>query len=97
MTTGFHIFGESGVYLDKFKLQRIGYRTSFTFHGAGEQIVVADGRAKELLQVEIYSKDGEFLYCEEIAIDGGIHFVKGITMTTKGRIACIAHGKVIIF
>ena len=85
-----HIFGESGDYLDKFKLQRIDYDyTSITFHRAGEQVVVAGTREEKLLQFEIYSKDGEFVYYAEIAIDGGIHLVRRITMTTKGRIACV--------
>ena len=93
-----HIFSESGDYLDKFKLQRIDYDyTSITFHRAGEQVVVASIREDKPLQVEIYSKDGEFVYCAEIAIDGGIRFVGGITMTTKGRIACVVDDKVFIF
>ena len=93
-----HIFSESGDYLDKFKLQRIDYDyRRITFHRAGEQVVVAGTRGFKLLQFEIYSKDGEFVYCAEIAIDGGIRFVGGITMTTKGRIACLVDDKVIIF
>ena len=93
-----HIFSESGDYLDKLKLQRIDYEhTSITFHRAGEQVVVAGCRGGKPLQFEIYSKDGEFVYCAEIAIDGGIRFVRGITMTTKGRIACVVDDKVFIF
>ena len=93
-----HIFGESGDYLDKFKLQQIDCRyTSISFHRAGEQVVVTGTREGKLLQFEIYSKDGEFVYCAEIAIDGGIRFVGGITMTTKGCIACVVDDKVLIF
>ena len=93
-----HIFGESGDYLDKFKLQRIDYDdTSITFHRAGEQVVVAGTRVGKLLRFEIYSKDGEFVYCEEIAMDGGVRFVTGIRMTTKGRIACVVNDKIFIF
>ena len=93
-----HIFGESGDYLDKFKLQRIDYYdASITFHRAGEQVVVAGTREGKPLQFEIYSKDSEFVYCAEIAIDGGISSVRGITMTTKGRIACVTRDKVFIF
>ena len=93
-----HIFGESGDYLDKFKLQQIDCRyRSISFHRAGEQVVVTGTREGKPLQVEIYSKDGEFVYCAEIAIDGGIRFVRGITMTTKGRIACVVDDKVFIF
>ena len=93
-----HIFSESGDYLDMFKLQQINHEyTSITFHRAGEQVVVAGTRLGKLLQVEIYSKDGKFVRCAEIAMDDGIYFVKGITLTTKGRIACVADGKVFIF
>ena len=94
-----HIFGESGDYLDKFKLQRIDYDyTSITFHRAGEQVVVAGTRVGKLLQVEIYSKDGEFVHYAQIPVDDGIYFVKGITLTTEGRIACVANWqKVFIF
>ena len=92
------IFSESGDYLDKFKLQQIDCSyESITFHRAGEQVVVAGTRVGKLLQFEIYSKDGEFVYCAEIAIDGGIRYVRGITMTTKGRIACVVDDKVFIF
>ena len=93
-----HIFSESGDYLDKFKLQqRDCDYSSITFHRAGEQVIAAGILARNLLQVEIYSKDGEFVYCAEIAIDGGIRFVTGITMTSKGRIACVVDYKVFIF
>ena len=93
-----HIFGESGDYLDKFKLQRIDYDyRSITFHRAGEQVVFAGTREGKPLQVEIYSKDGEFVYCAEIAIDSEILPMKGMTMTTKGRIACVGDDKVFIF
>ena len=93
-----YIFSESGDYLNKFKLQQIDYGyTSITFHRAGEQVVVAGTRLGKLLQVEIYSKYGKFVRCAEIAMDDGIYFVKGITLTTKGRIACVADGKVFIF
>ena len=93
-----HIFSESGNYLNKFKLQRIDYDYKrITFHRTGEQLVVAGTRKGKLLRFEISSKDGEFVYCAEIAIDNGIRFVRGITMTTKGRIACVVDDKVIIF
>ena len=59
---------------------------SITFHRAGEQVIVAGSQVGKLLQVGIYSKDGEFVHCVEIAIDGGIRFKTRITVTTKGRI-----------
>nr|XP_058964489.1 uncharacterized protein LOC131791181 [Pocillopora verrucosa] len=92
-----HIFGESGDYLDKFKLHRIDYDyIRFTFHRAGEQVVVAGIRMGEPVQVVVYSNDGEFVYCAEIEIDK-FNLVREITMTTKGRIACVVNVKVIIF
>ena len=94
-----HIFSESGDYLGMFKLQQIDYDyTSITFHRAGEQVVVAGTRVGKLLQVEIYSKDGEFVHYAQIPVDDGIYFVKGITLTTEGRIAVVANWrKVFIF
>ena len=95
-----HIFSESGDYLDKFKLQQIDCSyESITFHRAGEQVVVAGTRVGKPLQVEVYSKDGEFVYCVEIAIDRRIYMyvVTGVTVTTKGRVAYVGNGKVFIF
>ena len=92
-----HIFGESGDYLDKFKLQIDYDYIGITFHRAGEQVVVAGNRLDKPQQVEIYSKDGEFVYCAEIAIDRGIHDMTTITVTTKGDMACISGNKVFIF
>ena len=92
-----HIFGESGDYLDKFKLQIDYDYIGITFHRAGEQVLVAGNRLDKPQQVEIYSKDGEFLYCAEIAIDRGIHDMTTITVTTKGHMACISGNKVFIF
>ena len=66
---------------------------SITFHRADDQVIVAGTRVGKLLQVGIYSKDGEFVHCVEIAIDGGIRFMTRITVTTKGRIAYVAKGR----
>lgn len=97
-----HIFSEHGDHLNKFKLQRndCGYE-SITFHRTGEHVVIAGARErKELLQVEMYSKDGEFVSSVEIQIDG-IYLVTGITETTEGRIAVIVQArkgpKVLVF
>ena len=86
-----HIFSEHGDHLNKFKLQRNDcFYANITFHRTGEHVVIAGARKeKELLQVEIYSKDGEFVRSVEIQIDG-IDFVTGITVTTEGRIAVVA-------
>ena len=92
-----HIFSESGDYLDMLKLQQIDCDCmSITFHRAVKQVIVAGSQVGKL-QFEIYSKDGEFVQCVEIATDGGIHFMTRITVTTKGRIAYVADDKVFIF
>ena len=94
-----HIFSESGDYIDKFKLQQIDYNyTSISFHRAGEQVVVASTQEGKPPQVEIYSKDGEFVHFAQIPFDDGIYFVKGIMFTTEGRIACVINwNKAFIF
>ena len=94
------VFSESGDYLHKFKLQRRDcLYTSIAFHRASEHVVVAGFRVEEALQVDMYSKDGEFVYHAQIPIDGGINIpvVTGISVTTKGRIACVTDDKVLIF
>ncbi|PFX27473.1 hypothetical protein AWC38_SpisGene7804 [Stylophora pistillata] len=90
-----------GDYLKKFKLLRgdTSYK-SITFHRAGEHVIVAGVREnkeeeKKLLQVEMYSKDGEFVRSALIQTDDINGFeVRGITMTTEGRIAVVVGGYV---
>ena len=93
-----HIFSESGNYLDKFKLQEIMcWYSSITLHRESEEVVVAGAIKKELLKIEMYSKDGEFVHCAEIPVDGVIYSVSGITVTTTGHFACVADNKVFSF
>ena len=88
-----HIFSEHGDHLNKFKLQRSDcFYTNITFHRTGDHVVIAGVRIGKDLQVEIYSKDGEFVRSVEIQIDGS-YSVTGITVTTEGRIAVAVHTK----
>ena len=86
-----HIFSEHGYYLNKFKLKQRNFfqYQCITFHPAGEHVVVA-GRKREgyLLEVKIYSKDGEFVRSIQIQC---CHFfeVTGITLNNDGRIAAV--------
>lgn len=82
-----HLFSE-GKHLNKFKLQKNDcVYGSITFHRKDEHIVVAGARPeKELLQVEIYSKNCEFVRSVKIRVDG-IREVGRITVTAKGRMA----------
>ncbi len=62
---------------------------SNAFHRASEHVVVAGiDQEKDLLHIEIYTKDGEFT-CSNQIYEKGIHIFKlgGMTVTTEGRIA----------
>ena len=85
--SGVHIFSEHGDHLSKFKLQGCYSRPIIAFHRASEHVVVADiEREKDLLHVDIYTKDGEFVRGTQIH-EEGIAGLGGITVTTEGRIA----------
>ena len=97
-----HIFSKHGDHLNKFKLQRNCFSfTSIAFHPAGEHVVVA-GREIErvLLEVKIYSKDGEFVCSVQIQNRKAFK-VKGITVNNDGRIAVLRSngvcGDVVVF
>ena len=82
-----HIFSEHGDHLDKFKLQGCYSYPRIAFHRASEHVVVADiEQEKDLLHVDIYTKDGEFVRGTQIH-EEGIDYLAGITVTTEGRIA----------
>ncbi len=86
-----HIFSEHGDHLNKFKVQGYYHTPRIAFHRASEHIVVA-GKDKNILHVEIYTKDGEFTRSLPIyEKQTGIFVIGRITVTTEGRIA-VAHG-----
>ena len=83
-----HIFSEHGDHLSKFKLQGCYSCPIIAFHRASEHAVVVAGieEEKDLLHVDIYTKDGEFVRGTQIH-EEGIGYLGGITVTTEGRIA----------
>ena len=81
-----HIFSEHGDHLNKFKLQGCYWRPRIAFHRASEHVVVASVEGKDLLHVEIYTKDGEFVRSTQIH-EEGIFDLDSMTVTTEGRIA----------
>ena len=85
--SGVHIFSEHGDHLSKFKLQGCYYCPIIAFHLVSEHVVVA-GIEKDLLHVDIYTKDGEFVRGTQIH-EEGILYSGGITVTTEGRIAVV--------
>ena len=90
-------FSKKGKRLHHFKVERSFDYLQTTFHQASEHVVVAGinvERGKENhLEVLIYTKEGEYVrsiqYEEE-----DILYVRGITVTTDGRIAVIYKDKV---
>ena len=84
-----HIFSEDGNHLNKIKLQGCYSPPSIAFHSASEHVVVAGvERKKDLLQVEIYTKDGEFVRSIQIH-EEKIGDVQGMAVSSTGRIAMI--------
>ena len=84
-----HIFSEEGNHLNKIKLQGCFYSPSIAFRRASEHAVVASvEREKDLLYVEGYTKDGEFVRSIQIH-EEKIGDLQGIAVSTTGRIAII--------
>ncbi|KAL9967029.1 hypothetical protein ACROYT_G025185 [Oculina patagonica] len=82
-----HIFSERGDHLHKFKLQGCYRYPRIACHRASECFVVVSlERRKDLLQVEAYTKNGEFVRNTLIPNEriGELH---GMAVTTEGRIA----------
>ena len=85
--SGVHIFSENGDHLNKFKLQGCYSCPGIAFHRASEHVVVTSiERERDLLHVDIYTKDGEFVRGTQIH-EERIYGLGGITVTTEGRIA----------
>ena len=82
-----HIFSQHGDHLSKFKLQ--GYCwPRIAFHRASEHVVVAGIGWKDVLHVDIYTINGKFVRGTQI-YEERIGFLKGMTVTTEGRIAVV--------
>ena len=97
-----HIFSEHGDHLNKFKLQQRNYfeYTRIKFHPAGEYVVIAGREPRSnLLEIKIYSKDGEFVRSVQIPNrdENYISKVIGITLNNNGRIVLVTlSGKVVV-
>ncbi|XP_078378077.1 uncharacterized protein LOC144661251 isoform X3 [Oculina patagonica] len=95
-----HIFSEYGDHINTFKLQGTegsywGYKIAF--HRASEHVVVADKEPGKDLLVELYTKDhGEFVRRTQFHDEQIGDFIRGITVTTEGRIAVVYKEKVLV-
>ena len=86
-----HIFSEDGDYLDKLKLQERlydYYLPRIAFHQLTESVVIAVKKEELVLDVKIFTKDGEFLRSTQIH-EERIRNTQGMTVTRDGRIALL--------
>jgi len=88
-----HIFSEDGVPLNNFKLQGPYYwykNPRIAFHRESECVVIAGTEDEDLLHVEIYTKDGDFVRSTQILLREiwSCRF-EGLTVTMDGRIAVL--------
>ena len=86
------IFSEHGDYLNKFKLHRYNvYDPKITFHPAagGHVVVAGTERGINLVQVNIYSKDGEFVRSLKVQNSHRFFKIGGIALNDDGSIALV--------
>ena len=84
-----HIFSEDGHHLDKFQFQ--GGYPRIAFHMLSEHVViVSKKRERDIVVVEIFTKDGVFVRSTEIFAEL-IERITGMTVTRDGRIAVVGN------
>lgn len=84
-----HVFSEDGHHLDKFQLQGGYVISNIAFHMLSEHVVIAGvKRGRDIVVVEIFSKDGVFVRSTEIYAKLIVR-ITGMTVTRDGRIAVV--------
>ena len=82
-----HVFSEQGNHLNTFDLQISMAYSRIAFHRASQHVVVGGkGYGTDILFIEIYTKDGEFVQSTSVNM-GEFYSLKGMAVTTEGRIA----------
>ena len=89
-----HIFSEDGVHLKTFKLQGRYWPPSIAFHRGNENVVIV-GEKEDLLHVEIFTKDGDFVRSTQIHEEGS-RLIERMTVSMDGRIAVLLSWKVLV-
>ena len=86
------IFSEQGNHLNTFDLQISMMFSKIAFHRASQHVVVVGGDDSDtdILHIEIYTKDGEFVRSTSINM-GQSYSMTGMAVTTEGRIAVATH------
>ena len=84
-----HIFSEQGNHLNTFDLQRYMLLPKIAFHRESQQVLVVgfEEYNSDILYIEIYTKDGEFVRSTPVNMRESISYLLGIAVTTEGRIA----------
>ena len=83
-----HIFSEQGDHLNTFDLKMSMTFSKIAFHRASQHVVVVGngGYDMDILQIEIYTKDGEFVRSTSVNMGRYLPLL-GMAVTTEGRIA----------
>ena len=84
------IFSEQGNHLNTFDLQISMMFSKIAFHRASQHVVVVGGDDSDtdILHIEIYTKDGEFVRSTSVNM-GQYYFLMRMAVTTEGRIALV--------
>ena len=82
------IFSEQGYHLNTFDLQISMVYSRIAFHRASQHVVVVGCKDNDtdILQIEIYTKDGEFVRSTPVNMGQSLPLL-GMAVTTEGRIA----------
>ena len=83
-----HIFSEQGDHLNTFDLKMSMTFSKIAFHRASQHVVVVGngGYDMDILQIEIYTKDGEFVRSTSVNMGQYLPLL-GMAVTTEDRIA----------
>ena len=83
-----HIFSKQGDHLNTFDLKMSMTFSKIAFHRASQHVVVVGngGYDMNILQIEIYTKDGEFVRSTSVNMGRYLPLL-GMAVTTEGRIA----------
>ena len=86
------IFSEQGDHLNTFDLQISMVHSRIAFHRASQHVAVVGGEDydTDILHIEIYTKDGEFVRSTSINM-GQSYSMTGMAVTAEGRIAVATH------
>ena len=84
-----HIFSEEGDHLNKFDLRGSFSLSCIAYHWESQEVVLVIAHdEEELLQFQIYTKDGEFLRSIFIHVEK-LAWLYGMAVSTEGRIAVV--------